>query len=140
MSQVHWTINFLLLLAADFIVFFYQFSLSGRQMIFSLPPLPISDFQKRLSLNKTRKLAESQTIHRGRNSKQINIPKYISKFFIYGAKMLDKCVKSQKKFFVHCPFLQSPANTVVWNGSLLIFCFLNFYVLGLSLGHIKIPF
>ena len=66
-------------------------------MIFSLPPLPISDFQKRLSLNKTRKLAESQTIHRGRNSKQINIPKYISKFFIYGAKMLDKCVKSQKK-------------------------------------------
>ena len=86
-------------------MFFYQFSLSGRQMIFSLPPLPISDFQKRLSLNKTRKLAESQTIHRGRNSKQINIPKYISKFFIYGAKMLDKCVKSQKivlYFFLFC--------------------------------------
>ena len=28
---------------------------------------------------------------------------------IYGAKMLDKCVKSQIKKFVHCPFLQSQA-------------------------------
>ena len=32
-----------------------------------------------------------------------------SKFLIYGEKMLDKCVKSQKKIFVHCPFLQSQA-------------------------------
>ena len=47
--------------------------------------------------------------HRGQNSKQINIAKYVSKFLICGAKMLDKCVKSQKKFFVHCPFLQSQA-------------------------------
>ena len=47
--------------------------------------------------------------HMGQNSKQINIAKYVSKFLIYGAKMLDKCVKSQKKFFVHCPFLQSQA-------------------------------
>ena len=46
---------------------------------------------------------------RGQNSKQINVAKYISKFLIYGAKMLDKCVKSQKKNFVHCPFLQSQA-------------------------------
>ena len=38
-----------------------------------------------------------QQDHRGQNSKQINIAKYVSKFFIYGAKMLDKCVKSQKK-------------------------------------------
>ena len=35
--------------------------------------------------------------HRGQNSKQINNPKYVSKFLIYGAKMLDKCVKSKKK-------------------------------------------
>ena len=34
--------------------------------------------------------------HRGQNSKQINIAKYVSKFFIYCAKMLDKCAKSQK--------------------------------------------
>ena len=47
--------------------------------------------------------------HRGQNSKQIDIAKYVSKFLIYGAKMLDKCVKSQKKIFVHCPFLQSQA-------------------------------
>ena len=45
--------------------------------------------------------------HRGQNSKQINIAKYIIEFLIYGAKMLDKCVKSQKIFFVHCPSLQS---------------------------------
>ena len=48
-------------------------------------------------------------LHRGQNLKQIDIAKYVSKFLIYGAKMLDKCVKSQKKFFVHCPFLQSQA-------------------------------
>ena len=30
-------------------------------------------------------------------------------FWIHGAKMLDKCVKSQKKFFELCPFLQSQA-------------------------------
>ena len=47
--------------------------------------------------------------HRGQNSKQIIIAKYVSKFLIYGAKMLEKCVKSQKKNFVHCPFLQSQA-------------------------------
>ena len=47
--------------------------------------------------------------HRGQNSKQIDITKYVPKFLIYGAKMLDKCVKSQKKIFVHCPFLQSQA-------------------------------
>ena len=47
--------------------------------------------------------------HRGQNSKQINIAKYVSKFLIYGAKILDKCVKSQKKNFVHWPFLQSQA-------------------------------
>ena len=49
------------------------------------------------------------TLHRGQNSKQIIIAKYVSQFLIYGAKMLDKCVKSEKKFFVHCPFLQSQA-------------------------------
>ena len=38
-----------------------------------------------------------EVTHRGQNSKQINIAKYISKFLIYGAKILDKCVKSQKK-------------------------------------------
>ena len=47
--------------------------------------------------------------HRGQNSKQIIIAKYVSKFLIYDAKMLDKYVKSQKKVFVHCPFLQSQA-------------------------------
>ena len=47
--------------------------------------------------------------HRGQNSKQIIVAKYISKFLIYDAKMLDKCVKSKKKNFVHCPFLQSQA-------------------------------
>ena len=51
----------------------------------------------------------SMLLHRGQNSKQINIAKYVSKFLIYGAKMLDKCVKSENKFFVHCPFLQSQA-------------------------------
>ena len=34
--------------------------------------------------------------HRAQNSKQINITKYVSKFLIYGTKVLDKCVKSQK--------------------------------------------
>ena len=48
-------------------------------------------------------------LHRGQNSKQIDIAKYVSKFLIGGAKILDKCVKSQKKIFVHCPFLQSQA-------------------------------
>ena len=44
--------------------------------------------------------AKSLTSHtRGQNSKQINIAKYVSKFLIYGAKMLHKYVKSQKKFF-----------------------------------------
>ena len=52
---------------------------------------------------------EALAMHRGQNSKQIDIAKYVSKFLIYGAKMLDKCVKSQKKIFVHCPFLQSQA-------------------------------
>ena len=48
-------------------------------------------------------------LHRGENSKQINIAKYVSRLLICGAKMLDKCVKSQQKIFVHCPFLQSQA-------------------------------
>ena len=43
--------------------------------------------------------------HRVQKSKQIDIAKYVSKFLIYGAKMLDKFVRSQKKIFVHCPFL-----------------------------------
>ena len=47
--------------------------------------------------------------HMGQNSKQIDIAKYVSKFLIFGAKMSDKCVKSKKKNFVHCPFLQSQA-------------------------------
>ena len=47
--------------------------------------------------------------HMGQNSKQINIAKHVSRFLIYGAKMLDKCVKIQKKNFAHCPFLQSQA-------------------------------
>ena len=46
----------------------------------------------------------SDQSHRGQNSKQINIAKYVSKFLIYGAKMLDKCVKSQKTKFAHCYF------------------------------------
>ena len=48
-------------------------------------------------------------IHRGQNSKQINVAKYVSKFLMYGAIMLDKCVKGEIFFFVHCPFLQSQA-------------------------------
>ena len=48
-------------------------------------------------------------MHRGQNSKQINIEKYVSKFLICDVKVLDKCVKSQKKKLVHCPFLQSQA-------------------------------
>ena len=47
--------------------------------------------------------------HRGQNSKQINIAKCVYKFLIYSAKMLDKYVKSQKRIFVHCPFLQRQA-------------------------------
>ena len=42
--------------------------------------------------------------HRGQNSKQINIPKCVSKFLIHGVKMLDKCAASKKRIFVHCPF------------------------------------
>ena len=38
-----------------------------------------------------------QDYHMGQDSKQIIIAKYVSKFLIYGAKMLDKCVKSKKK-------------------------------------------
>ena len=45
----------------------------------------------------------------GQNLKQISIAKYVSKFLMYGAQMLEKCAKSQKKNFVHCPFLQSQA-------------------------------
>ena len=51
----------------------------------------------------------SMLLHRGQNSKQIIIAKYVSKFLIYGAKMSDKCVKSQKKILVHCLFLLSQA-------------------------------
>ena len=47
--------------------------------------------------------------HRGQNSKQIVIAKYVSRFLIYGAKIIVKCVKSNKKIFVHSPFLQSQA-------------------------------
>ena len=47
--------------------------------------------------------------HRGQNSKQIIIAKYVSKFLIYGAKMSDKLLKVKKKIFVHFPFLQSQA-------------------------------
>ena len=47
--------------------------------------------------------------HMGQNSKQIDVAKYVSKFLIYSAKMLDKCDESQKKIFVHCPFLQNQA-------------------------------
>ena len=36
-------------------------------------------------------------VNRGQNSEQINITKHVSKYLIYGAKMPDKCVKSQKK-------------------------------------------
>ena len=36
-------------------------------------------------------------LHRNQNSKQNNIVKYVFKFLICGAKMLDKCVKSEKK-------------------------------------------
>ena len=36
-------------------------------------------------------------MHRGQNSKQINIAKYVAKVLIYGAKILDKCVKSKKR-------------------------------------------
>ena len=39
-----------------------------------------------------------QLVHRGSKlEKKINITKYVPKFLIYGPKMLDKCVKSQKK-------------------------------------------
>ena len=41
--------------------------------------------------------ASTASTHRGQNSKQINIAKYISNFLIYGAKILDKCIRSQKK-------------------------------------------
>ena len=54
-------------------------------------------------------MTSRQGTHRGQNSKQINIAKQVSKFLTYGAKMLEKCVKSEKKNFVHCPFLQSQA-------------------------------
>ena len=47
--------------------------------------------------------------HRGQNSKQIDIAKYVSKFLIYGAKMLDKSVETLKKNCYRCPFLQSEA-------------------------------
>ena len=47
--------------------------------------------------------------HRGQNSKQIIVAKYISKFLIYDANILDKCVKSKKRIFVHCPFSLSQA-------------------------------
>ena len=36
-------------------------------------------------------------VHRSQNLKQINIVKYVSKFLIYGAKMVDKWVESKKK-------------------------------------------
>ena len=50
----------------------------------------------------------SMLLHRGQNSKQIIIAKYVSKFLLYGANT-DKCSKSQKNFFVHFPFMQSQA-------------------------------
>ena len=39
-----------------------------------------------------------QPYHRGQNLKQINIAKYVSKFLVCGAKMLEKCVKRKKIF------------------------------------------
>ena len=57
----------------------------------------------------TVRLASDLCTHRGQNSKQINNAKYVSKFLVCGAKMLDKYVKCQKIIFVHCPFLQSQA-------------------------------
>ena len=53
------------------------------------------------------------TLHRSQNSKQINIVKYISKFLIYGAKILDKCVESQKKIFTLSLFAKS--SLVKWH-------------------------
>ena len=49
-------------------------------------------------------------VTRGKFSKQgleFKTNKYCE-FLVYDAKMLDKCVKSQK-CFVHCPFLQGQA-------------------------------
>ena len=36
------------------------------------------------------------------------IAKYVSKFWIYGAKMLDESVETRKKNFVPCPFFINP--------------------------------
>ena len=53
------------------------------------------------TLNNHETFAISNTIshHRGQNSKWIDVAKYVSKFLIYGAKMLDKCVENRKKNF-----------------------------------------
>ena len=40
----------------------------------------------------------------------------------------------------HLPLSLSPPTTVAWRGSLLIFRFLNFFVLGKSLEHMEILF
>ena len=45
--------------------------------------------------------------HRGQNSKEIDVKKFVSKFLIYGAKTLDNCVWSKKN--ENCPFLQGQA-------------------------------
>ena len=45
----------------------------------------------------------------GQNLKQISIAKYVSKFLMYGAKVLDKCVKSQKRLSYTVLFLQIQA-------------------------------
>ena len=51
--------------------------------------------------NFARLMAELKLVpHRGQNSKQVDIAKYVSKFLIYGAKMLDKCFKSKKKLYI----------------------------------------
>ena len=56
--------------------------------------------------------------HRGQTSKQIDIAKYVSKFLIYGAKMLDKCL-----FFTantkHCKSLGTKKDNVQFFFSLL---------------------
>ena len=79
-------------------------------------------------------------LHRGQNLKQINIAKCFSIFLIYGAKMLDKCVKSQKKNFCTLSFFYKvklgKMASIKTNSTFLIQFFM---IYNFSFGAVEIP-
>ena len=87
----------------------------------ALKQIFVNHFMKTFKIKSKKQSARLETIephdnqrslfHMGQNSKQINITKYVSKFLMYGTKMLDKFVESKRKFLHIVLFLQSQAKS-----------------------------